>query len=256
LLILCYLHGSSNRQKSIFDRCFLPFVRPAAHGRKYGTCVVEHAKGMTMTALNTPQACTPIGDRNILFVMAIDAEYGPHLQARITPLMTGVGPVEAALAMAVTLDRMAQAGTLPDLVVSLGSAGSRVGMLGEVYQVASVSWRDMDASRLGFTKGVTPLIDHPVDIPLVTPLEIRALRLSTGANVVGGEEYAAIDADMVDMETFAIARACQRFGVPLMGLRGISDGPGELNDMLGWTQLLSLIDEKLAVAVDALGEAL
>ena len=171
-------------------------------------------------------------------------------------VVTGVGPVEAALAMAVTLDRMAQAGPLPDLVVSLGSAGSRVGMLGEVYQVASVSWRDMDASRLGFTKGVTPLIDHPVDIPLVTPLEIRALRLSTGANVVGGEEYAAIDADMVDMETFAIARACQRFGVPLMGLRGISDGPGELNNMLGWTQLLSLIDEKLAVAVDALGEAL
>jgi adenosylhomocysteine nucleosidase len=41
-----------------------------------------------------------------------------------------------------------------------------------------------------------------------------------------------------------------------MGLRGISDGPGELEDMLGWTQLLSLIDEKLAVAVDALGEAL
>ncbi|WP_419248219.1 5'-methylthioadenosine/S-adenosylhomocysteine nucleosidase [Sphingobium yanoikuyae] len=200
--------------------------------------------------------CGMMGGRRVLFVMAIDAEYGPHLQARITPLMTGVGPVEAALAMAVTLDRMAQAGTLPDLVVSLGSAGSRVGMLGEVYQVASVSWRDMDASRLGFTKGVTPLIDHPVDIPLITPLEIRAMRLSTGANVVGGEEYAAIDADMVDMETFAIARACQRFDVPLMGLRGISDGPGELNDMLGWTQLLSLIDEKLAVAVDALGEAL
>ena len=101
----------------------------------------------------------------------------------LMPLMMAMEPnppPPAALAMAVTLDRMAQAGTLPDLVVSLGSAGSRVGMLGEVYQVASVSWRDMDASRLGFTKGVTPLIDHPVDIPLVTPLEIRALRLSTG----------------------------------------------------------------------------
>ncbi|MFN3520539.1 MAG: 5'-methylthioadenosine/S-adenosylhomocysteine nucleosidase, partial [Sphingomonas sp.] len=37
-----------------------------------------------------------MGGRRVLFVMAIDAEYGPHLQARITPLMTGVGPVEAA----------------------------------------------------------------------------------------------------------------------------------------------------------------
>ena len=200
--------------------------------------------------------CVLMGERRVLFVMAIEAEYGPHLQARITPLMTGVGPIEAALAMAVTLDRMAQTDSLPDLVVSLGSAGSRIGLLGEIYQVASVSWRDMDASRLGFTKGVTPLIDHRVDIPLETPLEIRALRLSTGANVVGGEEYAAIDADMVDMETFAIARACQCFSVPLMGLRGISDGPGELNDMLGWTQLLSLIDERLARAVDQLSGAL
>ena len=200
--------------------------------------------------------CGMMGGRRVLFVMAIDAEYGPHLQARISPLMTGVGPVEAALAMAVTLDRMAQAGTLPDLVVSLGSAGSRVGMLGEVYQVASVSWRDMDASRLGFTKGVTPLIDHPVDIPLVTPLEIRALRLSTGANVVGGEEYAAIDADMVDMETFAHLRAAQHFGVPLIGLRGISDGRHDVNHIDDWTQYLHVIDKKLALAVDGLQTAL
>jgi adenosylhomocysteine nucleosidase len=58
------------------------------------------------------------------------------------------------------------------------------------------------------------------------------------------------------METFAIARACQRFAIPLMGLRGISDGPGELKDMMGWTQLLALLDERLAVSVDALAAEL
>jgi adenosylhomocysteine nucleosidase len=194
--------------------------------------------------------------QRVLFVMAAPQELGVHLRARFEPLMTGVGPVEAALTVGIALDRMAQASDLPDLVVSLGSAGSRTCTLGEVYQVASVSWRDMDASRLGFTKGVTPFLDHPVDLPLETPLALRAMRLSTGANIVGGEEYAAIDADMVDMESFAIARACQRFGVPLMGLRGISDGPGDLNDMLGWTQLLELLDERLAAAVDMLPQAL
>jgi len=85
---------------------------------------------------------------------------------------------------------------------------------------------------------------------------LQTARLSTGANIVGGEGYAAIDADMVDMETFAIARACQRFEVPLMGLRGISDGPGELSGISGWTQLLSLLDERLAEAVDLLAETL
>lgn len=200
--------------------------------------------------------CETISARRVLFVMAVDAEYGPHLRARFTPLLTGVGPIEAALATGMALQALAQQSALPDLVVCLGSAGSRLCPLGDIFQVASVSWRDMDASRLGFTKGVTPFIDHPVDLPLATPLALPLARLSTGANIVGGEDYAAIDADMVDMETFAVARACARFDVPLMGLRGISDGPGELDHINSWTALLGLLDQRLAAAVDLLPEAL
>lgn len=208
-------------------------------------------KGRTKMA-----GCEIVSGKRLLFVMAAEAEYGAHLRSRFTPLMTGVGPVEAALATGIALQDMARQNALPDLVVCLGSAGSRNCGLGEVVQVASVSWRDMDASRLGFTKGVTPFIDHPVDVPLMTPLAVPSARLSTGANIVGGEEYAAIDADMVDMETFAVARACARFDVPLMGLRGISDGPGELAHIHGWMELLGLLDERLAAAVDLLPEAL
>lgn len=119
-----------------------------------------------------------------------------------------------------------------------------------------MSWRDIDASRLGFPKGVTPFLDHPVDMPLATPLDLPMARLSTGADVVGGDDYAAIDADMVDMESFAVARACQRFGVPMMGLRGVSDGPGELTHIHNWMELLGLIDERMAAAVDGLESAL
>ena len=196
--------------------------------------------------------CEMIAGRRVLFVMAVDAEYGPHLKARFTPLLTGVGPIEAGIAMGAALHSLEARESLPDLVVSLGSAGSRRCPLGEIFQIASVSWRDMDATRLGFPKGVTPMVDHPVDIPLVTPLPLPLARLSTGANVVGGEDYAGIDADMVDMESFAIARACARYGVPLMGLRGVSDGPGELDHINSWMELLGLIDERLAQAVDLL----
>jgi adenosylhomocysteine nucleosidase len=178
------------------------------------------------------------------------------LRARFTPLLTGVGPVEAGIAMGGALQALAARDALPDLVVSLGSAGSRRCPLGEIFQIASVSWRDMDATRLGFPKGVTPMTDHPVDIPLTTPLPLPLARLSTGANVVGGEEYAGIDADMVDMESFAVARACARYDVPLMGLRGVSDGPGELDHINSWMELLGLIDERLAQAVDLVPEAL
>ncbi len=198
-----------------------------------------------------------VAGQRVLFVMATDHEYGQHLRTRLTPLITGVGPIEAAIGTSVCLQRLQTAGELPDLVVSLGSAGSRRCTLGRVYQVESVSWRDMDASRLGFSKGVTPFTDHPAVMELPTPLTgVPRASLSTGSDIVAGDRYAEIEADLVDMETFAVLRACQWFDVPLIGLRGVSDGPGELDGLSGWTELLALLDERLAEAVDQLYEAL
>ncbi len=193
---------------------------------------------------------------SILYVMAAPAEYGPHLRARITPLMTGIGPVEAAIVVTRALAEAKVAGSLPSLVVSLGSAGSRTLEQCEVYQAYSVSYRDMDASALGFAKGQTPLLDLPPVLPLLPLVDgLKGASLSTGANVVSGAAYDAIEADMVDMETYATLRACQSFDVPLLALRGISDGVAELNHLADWTQYLHIIDEKLAAAVDTIEAA-
>ncbi|MBO6718936.1 MAG: 5'-methylthioadenosine/S-adenosylhomocysteine nucleosidase [Rhizobiaceae bacterium] len=198
-----------------------------------------------------------IAGKRLLFVMAADAEYGPHLKRLFTPLMTGVGPVEAAVNLSAVLSGLGLADMAPDLVVSLGSAGSRVLEQTGVYQAVSVSYRDMDASALGFPKGTTPFLDLPavVDLPLRVP-RITEASLSTGANVVSGAAYDLIDADMVDMETFAVLRACQRHHVPLVALRGISDGAAELKHVDDWTEYLHVIDEKLADAVGRLETAI
>ena len=189
----------------------------------------------------------------ILYVMAAEAEYGARLRARIRPLVTGVGPVEAAVSTTMALFAHEAAGERPDLVVSLGSAGSATLDQGRVYQVASVSWRDVDASPLGIAAGLTPFLDEPAEVALPTPVPgVPTARLSTGANIVSGAAYGGIDADMVDMETHAVRRACARFGVPLVGLRGISDGREALTGMSDWTRLLGVIDEALAEAVDRL----
>src|SRR5690606_31815793 len=124
---------------------------------------------------------------DILFVMAVELEYGEHLARRFRPLFTGVGPVEAALALGRELARREAAGQLPRLIVSLGSAGSRTLKQAEVYQVSSVSWRDMDASPIGFPKGITPFLDLPAELALPVQLPgLPSARLSTGANIVSG----------------------------------------------------------------------
>jgi adenosylhomocysteine nucleosidase len=205
-----------------------------------------------------PAAAAPdtIGGRPVLFLMAAAAEYGPALRARIRPLLTGIGPVEAAIATTRALAGLAHAGRLPHLAVCLGSAGSRSLEQGAVYQAASVSWRDIDASPLGFPKGTTPVLDRPAEIALPAPLPLPSARLSTGGDVVTGAGYAGIDADMVDMETWAVLRACESFGVPLLGLRGISDGAEDLHHYDGWAALLPALDAHLAAAVDHLDAVL
>ena len=188
---------------------------------------------------------------SILYVMAAEPEYGPALRRRITPLICGVGPVEAAVTVTAELARRQAGGALPRLVVSLGSAGSRVLSQTDVYQARSVIYRDMDATALGFAPGVTPYLDLPAEQPLAPLLEgVPQARLATGASVVSGAAYDGIEAEMVDMETYAILRACQGFGLPLLALRGISDGAEELRQLTDWTQYLDLIDPKLAAVVD------
>lgn len=198
-----------------------------------------------------------VAGKKILYVMAVEAEYGVHLRGHIDPLMTGVGPIEAAVVLTSALARLEAKGSKPDLVVSLGSAGSAKLEQTAVYQASSASYRDMDASALGFEKGVTPFLDLPKEV--VLPHQVAGIpqaRLSTGANIVSGDAYDAIDADMVDMESFAVLRACQHFGIPLIGLRGISDGKDELKHVGDWTEYLHVVDENLAKAVRIIEEAL
>ena len=194
-------------------------------------------------------AVKTVGGLRVLYVMATLAEYLAELRTRFSPLICQVGPVEAAMHVSSYL----AANKDIDLVVSLGSAGSARLEQAHVYQVSSVAYRDMDASPFGFPKGVTPFSDLPAVIHLGNDIaEIDSASISTGANVVSGDAYATIEQDMVDMETWAVMRACQAFNVPLIGLRGISDGAHPVAEYSDWSRYLEVIDQRLATAVDQL----
>ncbi len=200
----------------------------------------------------TPEVKIVAGHR-VLYVMATLAEYHAALKARFKPLICQVGPVESALHMTQYL----ASNEKPDLVVSLGSAGSAVLEQAKVYQVSSVSYRDMDASPFGFEKGTTPFLDLPAEVELQhTVPGIEPATLSTGANVVSGKAYQSVAADMVDMETWAIMRACMVHDVPMIGLRGISDGADPVSKYSDWTKYLEVIDQRLGEAADILEAAI
>jgi len=197
----------------------------------------------------------PFGGLSVLFVMATEQEFGAHLRRAITPLITGVGPVEAAAVTGAALGALDAAGRLPHLVFSLGSAGSRTLEHAGVYQIASVAYRDMDASALGFPRGLTPFLGEPaiIAIPERIP-DVPAATISTGGAIISGAAYDGIAADMVDMESYAVLRAARRFAVPMIGLRGISDGRNDLSGLHDWTEYLHVIDEKLAAIVGAFAD--
>lgn len=199
--------------------------------------------------LKTYQAAD--GPLDVLFVMATEAEYGAALRNIVEPVITGVGPVEAAIGTLKALHRHPA-----DLVVTLGSAGSRTLPEAEIFQITSVSYRDMDASPLGFPKGAVPFSDLPVEIPIRQRLPgIPNATLSTGGGIVNGHAHADIAADMVDMETYAVLRAAHSAGAAMIALRGVSDGKEEIKRFSDWTMYLAEIDARLAATVRSLPDA-
>jgi adenosylhomocysteine nucleosidase len=191
------------------------------------------------------------GPLRVLFLMATEAEYGAALRTLIEPVIIGVGPVEAAVRSMKALHEHPA-----DLVINMGSAGSRTLKQAEVFQVSHISYRDMDASPLGFEKGVTPFLDLPA--ALFIPQRLPGLpiaRLATGASIVNGAAYDAIDADMVDMESYAVLRAAMIAGAGMICLRGVSDGAEEIKRFSDWTFYLAEIDAQLAAIVRGLPDA-
>lgn len=191
-----------------------------------------------------------IAGRDVSFIMATKMEYGARLAERFEPFICEVGPVEAALHTAHHL-----ATTKPDLIVHMGSGGSRKLEQGAVYQITSVAYRDMDASAFGFEPGVTPFSGLPATIEIPHRIAgVPEASLSTGASVVSGDGYDSVPEDIVDMESWAVLRTAQTAGIPYIGLRGVSDGAEPVSEYADWTRLLGVLDERLALVVDRLCE--
>lgn len=198
----------------------------------------------------------PLGEGiSALVVMATENEYGMQLKKLgIKPLITGVGPVHAASELTHALGELSRASPprRPDVIINLGSAGSATLEQGQVFRVSQCNYRDMDASAFGFPKGQTPFSPHPpITEAAAIMQDFPSASCSTGANVVS--DHSGTGADMAEMEYFAFNEVAMKFGIALIGFKGISDGKKPLSGKLtDWTELLPVIDGNLAQAVTQL----
>jgi len=160
-------------------------------------------------------------------IIALEAELdGRRLPPGFRVTFCGVGKINAALATAAVLAR-------PDCarVVNFGTAGSlRPELAGQLLRVNRMLQRDMDGRPLA-ALGNTPFEQGPV--AGVIDLGGDGVSLSTGDNFVTAPPDLA--SDIVDMEGYAIAKACVRAGVPFTCWKFVTDLADE-NATANWRE--------------------
>ncbi|HEY1428297.1 MAG TPA: futalosine hydrolase [Candidatus Tumulicola sp.] len=178
--------------------------------------------------------------RRVLLTCAVERELSWWIdRPNVAVLVSGVGPVEAALAVANAL----HAGAF-DLVVDAGIAGG----LAESASIGEGVVVSRDAFELALEDG-RPLALPPgssvVDRVESDPVLVAALQANGFAAVRGvtvshvtsteatARRLAGSGAQVESMEGFAVLRACALAGVPAVQIRGISNRVGD-RERAGW----------------------
>ena len=155
-------------------------------------------------------------DRPLLVVAA--EEEAEFLDGTLPVLLTGIGKVNAASALATVLGR----GAVPSSVINLGTAGAlRPGWTG-THEVSTVIQHDLDTELLRTLTGET--YGAPLEIGVTGPV------LATGDAFVSDEAAKAklaTRADLVDMEGYALASVAQQAGIPVRLIKHVSDDAGD-----------------------------
>ncbi len=154
-------------------------------------------------------------DRPLLVVAA--EEEAVHLNDDFPLLLTGIGKVNAAVAVARVL-----ASHRPSEVVNLGTAGALKPGIKGTHEISRVIQHDLDGVA------IEALIGRPTgrsfDLGHEGPI------LATGDVFVSAEGVRAAlaaHADLVDMEGYAVAAAARAAGVPVRLVKHVSDTADE-----------------------------
>ena len=159
-----------------------------------------------------------------LVVMALPAEGEGLFEAEHVPVLyTGIGKVNAAIALTRRMTEYKERNEPLPLVVNFGSAGSGKFRTGELVSCSEFIQRDMDVRPLGFEVGVTPYDEIPrlLHFPVHVPGLPRGL---CGSGDSFATDLTGLSCDVVDMEAYALAKVCWSFAAQFVSAKFISDG--------------------------------
>ena len=175
--------------------------------------------------------------KKLLVVYALEAEKITLCikDAEVVEVITGIGKTQAAASLAFAI-----AEHQPDAVLNIGTVGSYRHSVGDI--LVSRRFVDRDMQRLPID-GVCKELDMSdlswgAELPSVIDGQTTsvAVRINTGDNFVFAPEE-DLGCDAVDMESFAMAWACRRAGVPFLSVKYITDKLGE-NSVEAWAAKL------------------
>jgi adenosylhomocysteine nucleosidase len=147
---------------------------------------------------------------NDLILIAIQEE-APALASLSNVFFTGVGKVNAALSAARLIEKHK-----PERIWNFGTAGGITVEAG-LHRCTRFLQRDMLVTALGFSPGQTPF-EEAIALELGT----GGLTCSSGDSFVT-DSALHLPSDLVDMEAYALAKACHRAGVAFHCYKFISD---------------------------------
>lgn len=156
-------------------------------------------------------------------------------------ILTGIGKARSAMCLteAVMNER-------PDMVINIGTAGSLIHNIGDILVCRKFIDRDYKASQL-------PGVEYEIDCSNALSQEVfignwianckKTGICSTGDSFV--TEINKLEEDVVDMESYAQALVCDKFNIPFLAVKYITDIIGK-NSVKHWEDKLTDARNELA----------
>ena len=156
----------------------------------------------------------------ILVVIALEEELPGALPNGYKKLVTGVGKVNASIALTSELcynDTYSK-------VINFGSAGGSAELKGQLVGVSAVIERDMDCTPLGLSLYVSPGDEEQM---IVCQTKHDSLYVCGT-----GDSFSVphINYQICEMEAYALAKVCAKFTVPFDCYKYISDSDADGED--------------------------